>query len=75
MHYGIDHMGRHPAPPAKWSMSGRYASYWNAFLLYKDLQVYCEILLLNNKTLCRINFRLRTQGLAPPVHFMRKILD
>ena len=37
--------------------------------------MYCEILLLNIKSLCRINFRVRTQGLPPPVHFMQKILD
>ena len=30
---------RHPPPPGIWSMSGRYASYWNVFLLHKFFSV------------------------------------
>ena len=39
----------HPSTPPIWSLCGRYASYWNAFLL--------EILYLNS-TLCKECFEL-----------------
>ena len=50
----FDPLGRYPSwagttppqagtPPQRWSMNGRYASYWNAFLLVLQLEYYQNV--------------------------------
>ena len=70
MHYGIGHMahntpGQTPLPAIR-SMSGRYASYWNAFLL---LNMYMEpqsIQPLENACYLMIAVHRSSTSMTPP---------